>query len=64
MDPLSLTVSITALIGTTLKVLSYLNDAKHVKNERAELESETANLLPLLFNLKSRSEEAEDARDK
>jgi hypothetical protein len=31
MDPLSLTVSITALIGITLKVLSYLNDAKHAK---------------------------------
>lgn len=64
MDPLSLTVSITALIGTTLKVLNYLNDAKHAKKERAELESQTANLLSFLFNLKSRSEEVEDTRDK
>ena len=47
-----------------MEVLSYLNDVKSAKKERAELESEAANLLPLLFNLKSHSKEAEETRNK
>lgn len=63
MDPLSLTVSITTLIGTITQLLSYLNDVKNTVKERANLASETASLLPLLFRLKLRAKEAEDTRD-
>ncbi len=58
MDPLSLTVSITTLIGATAQVVSYLNDIKDAPKERAKLASEAACLYPLLIQLKYRVEEA------
>jgi hypothetical protein len=58
MDPLSLTVSITALINTTAQVVSYLNDVKDAPKERAKLASEAACLYPLLIQLKYRVDEA------
>jgi len=58
MDPLSLTLSITALIGTTSQVVTYLNDVKDAPKERAKLASEAACLYHLLIQLKYRVDEA------
>lgn len=58
MDPLSLTVGMTALIGTTAQVVNYLNDVKDAPKERAKLASEVACLYPLLIQLKYRVDEA------
>jgi hypothetical protein len=58
MDPLSLTVIITALISTTAQVVNYLNDVKDAPKERAKLASEAACLYPLLIQLKYRVDEA------
>jgi len=63
MDPLSLTVSITALIGTTTQALGYLNDVKTASKERAKLASEVANLLALLTSMRYKVEEAEQEKN-
>jgi hypothetical protein len=63
MDPLSLTASITALLGTTAQVIQYLNDVKDASKEKRSLASEAASLLGLLTDLKYRAEEAEQTRD-
>lgn len=63
MDPLSLTVSITTLIGATTQVLSYLNDVKTASKERAKLASEATNLLALLTSLRYKAEEVEQERN-
>ena len=61
MDPVSvvgLVATITQLIDTTSKVIRYLNDAKSAPQERAELAREVTNLLPLLTDLRYRTEDA------
>jgi FtsZ-binding cell division protein ZapB len=63
MDPLSLAVSITALIGTTTQVFGYLNDVKTASKERAKLASEAANLLALLTSMKYKVEEVEQEKN-
>jgi FtsZ-binding cell division protein ZapB len=63
MDPLSLTVSIAALIGTTTQILGYLNDVKTASKERAKLASEVANLMALLTSIRYKVEEAEEEKN-
>jgi FtsZ-binding cell division protein ZapB len=63
MDPLSLTVSIAALIGTTMKVLGYINDVKTASKERAKLASEATNLLALLTSMRYKVEEVEQEKN-
>jgi hypothetical protein len=63
MDPLSLTASITALLGTTAQIIQYLNDVKDASKEKRSLASEAASLLGFLTDLKYRAEEAEQTRD-
>jgi FtsZ-binding cell division protein ZapB len=63
MDPLSLTVSIPALIGTTTKVLGYINDVKTASKERAKLASEATNLLALLTSMRYKVEEVEQEKN-
>jgi hypothetical protein len=63
MDPLSLTVSITALLGTTAQIIQYRNDIRDASKEKRALASEAANLLGLLTALKYRAEEAEQSQD-
>jgi hypothetical protein len=63
MDPLSLTVSITALIRITTQVLGYLNDVKTASKERAKLASEAANLLALLTSMRYKVEEVEQEKN-
>ena len=63
MDPLSLTVSLAALIGTTTQVLGYLNDVKTASKERAKLASEVASLLALLTSMRYKAEEAEEEQN-
>ena len=60
MDPVSvvsLVATITQLIDTTSKVIRYLNEAKNAPQERAELAREVTNLLPLLTDLRYRTED-------
>jgi FtsZ-binding cell division protein ZapB len=64
MDPLSLTVSIAALIGTTTKVLGYINDVKTASKERAKLASEVTNLLVLLTSMRYKVEEIEQEKNR
>jgi hypothetical protein len=63
MDPLSLTVGIAALIGTTTKVLGYINDVKTASKERAKLASEATNLLALLTSMRYKVEEVEQEKN-
>jgi hypothetical protein len=64
MDPLTLTVSITALISTTAQVVIYLNDIKDAPKERKKLASETDSLVPLLIQLKHCVEEMKAGEEK
>jgi hypothetical protein len=63
MDPLSLTASITALLGATARIIQYLNDIKGASKEKRSLALEAASLLGLLTDLKYRAEEAEQTHD-
>ena len=59
MDPVSaigLVASVIQLIGTTSKVIKYVDEIKDAPKERASLASEAANLVPLLMTLKLRVE--------
>ena len=64
MDPVSaigLVASIVQLIGTTSKVIKYVDDIRDAPKERASLASEAANLVPLLMTLKLRAETSSSA---
>jgi hypothetical protein len=63
MDPLSLAIGITALLGTTAQVVQYLNDVRSASIEKRTLASEAASLLVLLTDLKYRAEEAQQTQD-
>jgi hypothetical protein len=63
MDPLSLTVSIAALIGTTAQILVYLNSVKTASKERAKLALEATNLMALLTSMRYKAEEAEQEKN-
>jgi hypothetical protein len=63
MDPLSLTSSITVLLGTTVQIIQYLNEVKDASKEKRSLASEAANLVGLLTELRYRAVEAEQTRD-
>jgi hypothetical protein len=62
MDPVTvfgvLTV-IVQIIKTTTTTIGYLNDLKHASKEQSLLSYETASLLLLMTNLRSRLEEAD-----
>ncbi|KAJ5619424.1 hypothetical protein N7510_003408 [Penicillium lagena] len=62
MDPISVTgvlAVIVQVIETTATAIRFLNDLKHASKEQALLSYETASLLLLMTNLRSRLEEAD-----
>ena len=63
MDPLSLTISTTALLSTTIQIIQYLNDVNDASKEMRSLTSEAASLQGLLTELHYRAMEAVQARD-
>ncbi|KAF1942710.1 hypothetical protein EJ02DRAFT_331575, partial [Clathrospora elynae] len=58
MDPLSVTVSIIAILQLTVKVGECLNDAKDASTERSQFTTETSNISSLLVTLLSRVDES------
>lgn len=57
MDPLSITVSIVAILQLTAKVGDYLSDVKDASTERSQFTAETSNLSHLLVTLLSHVDE-------
>ena len=58
MEPLSISVSITALLHTTKSIISYLGDIQDAPKERTNISSEVTRLDTLLTLLRARVERA------
>lgn len=54
MDPLSITASVVAIVGLSLKILGFLNDMKDLSSDKAKLEIEIYNMQTLLARFKLR----------
>lgn len=63
MDPLSIAASITAVIGATNVLISYLSDVKDAPKGRLALIDEAQNWLKLFSNLSNRAKEAKKNHD-
>ena len=59
MDPLSVTVSIIAILQLSAEILTYLNDVKDASKDRAQCAIEASNLYSLLLNLRFRLEDGD-----
>lgn len=58
MNPLSLSVSIIAVLQLTGKLLSYLNDVQNATKDQAQLTVEAYNICSLLASLRIRVEQS------
>lgn len=58
MDPLSISASITALLGLTSTVIQYLNGVKGASEDRRRILSELASINGILFILQDQADQA------
>lgn len=58
MDPLSISVSITALLGLTSTTMKYLNEVKGAPEDRGRILSELATVNQFLFILQDQADQA------
>lgn len=60
MDPLSITASITALLGLTSTVITYLNDIRGASEDRGRILSEIASVNSIIFILQDLADQQND----
>lgn len=60
MDPLSITASITALLGLTSTVITYLNDVRGASEDRGRILSEIASVNSIIFILQDLADQQND----